>query len=182
MARSVTYCSRSIISWMPRIPSITYASICRPATNGGRRSPASGQSIPGQAHPIPQAWRTVRGVGAPGVRPIRIKLTSGELGGMMKGLDHLRVPPELPMATIADVAAVMQAVLTTTADAAARETGFVRRRSKLGGAQFVQTLVFGWLADAQASLEALSQTAAALGVRVSPQGLDQRFTVAAAAC
>jgi hypothetical protein len=86
------------------------------------------------------------------------------------------------MATIADVAAVMQAVLTTTADAAARETGFVRRRSKLGGAQFVQTLVFGWLADAQASLEALSQTAAALGVRVSPQGLDQRFTVAAAAC
>jgi len=45
----------------------------------------------------------------------------------------------------------------------------------------VQTLVFGWLKNPQASLDELTQTTAALGVRVSPQGLDQRFGPEAAA-
>jgi hypothetical protein len=86
------------------------------------------------------------------------------------------------MATIPEVATAMRAVLTAAADGAARATGFVRRRSKLTGAGFAQTLVFGWLGDPDATLAGLSQTAAALGVRISPQGLDQRFTPAAAAC
>jgi hypothetical protein len=54
--------------------------------------------------------------------------------------------------------------------------------SKLRGSTFTQTLVFGWLADADATLEALAQTAGALGVPISPQGLDQRFTQETAAC
>lgn len=57
----------------------------------------------------------------------------------------------------------------------------MQRRSKLNGAKFVQTLVFGWLNNPQASLEALSQTAATLGVNISPQALDQRFSPEAAA-
>jgi hypothetical protein len=84
------------------------------------------------------------------------------------------------MATIPEVAAAVRAVLTTVADRAARASGFVRRQSKLSGARFVQTLTFGWLADPAATLEGLSQTAATLGVAISPQGLDQRFTPAAA--
>lgn len=86
------------------------------------------------------------------------------------------------MATIADVAGALRTVLTTTADEAARATGFVRRRSKLSGAAFTQALVFGWLADPDATLEGVAQAAAAGGVAVSPQGLDQRFTPEAAAC
>ena len=39
-----------------------------------------------------------------------------------------------------------------------------------------QTLVFGWLADGDATLEELAQTAAVLHVEISPQALDQRFT------
>ena len=39
-----------------------------------------------------------------------------------------------------------------------------------------QTLVFGWLALGDATLEELAQTAAVLHVEISPQGLDQRFT------
>jgi len=85
------------------------------------------------------------------------------------------------MTTVPQLAQTLQTVFTTTADAAAWATGFVRRRSKLSGAAFVQALVFGWLADPHAALAALTQAAATVGVAISPQGLDQRCTEAAAA-
>ena len=44
----------------------------------------------------------------------------------------------------------------------------------------MQTLVFGWLENPNATLEELSQTSAALGVEITPQGLDKRFTEKAA--
>ncbi len=84
------------------------------------------------------------------------------------------------MTTIADLAQTLQTIMTTTADVAARRTGFVQRASKLTGAAFVQALVFGWLANPHATLEALAQAAAAVGVAISPQGLDQRCGEAAA--
>ena len=83
---------------------------------------------------------------------------------------------------LSDVAEAMQMVLTSTAEAAAYNSGFVRRRSKLTGSAFVQTLTFGWLSNPEATLEDLAQTANTLGVAISPQGLDQRFTPRAAAC
>jgi hypothetical protein len=85
------------------------------------------------------------------------------------------------MTTVPQLAQTLQTVFTTTADAAARATGFVQRRSKLTGAAFVQALVFGWLANPHASLAALAQAAAVAGVAISPQGLDQRCGEAAAA-
>jgi hypothetical protein len=85
-------------------------------------------------------------------------------------------------ASIPEVAVALSTVLTTTADEAARDSRFVKRQSKLTGSVFVQTLTLGWLADPQATLEQLSQTAATLGIRVTPQGLDQRFTPEAADC
>ena len=86
------------------------------------------------------------------------------------------------MTTIPQVARAMREILTTTADEAARATRFVQRTSPLSGATFSQTLVFGFLGNPQASLEELTQTAATLGVNVSSQALDQRFTASAAAC
>src|SRR5215471_6811056 len=86
------------------------------------------------------------------------------------------------MTTIPQVARALRTILTTTADEAARATHFVQRTSPLGGATFSQTLVFGFLANPQATLAELTQTAATLGVEISPQALDQRFTAAAAAC
>jgi hypothetical protein len=83
------------------------------------------------------------------------------------------------MSTIRDVAEALRTMLTTV-EPLARETQFVRRRSKLTGVRFVQTLVFGWLADPDLPLEGLCQVAASLGVRISPQGLEQRFTAQAA--
>ncbi|MCA1599794.1 MAG: IS4 family transposase [Chloroflexi bacterium] len=84
------------------------------------------------------------------------------------------------MTTVADLTQSLQTLFTTTADQVARRTGFVQRTSKLTGAAFVQALVFGWLANPQASVEGLAQAAAAVGVAISAQGLDQRFTEAAA--
>src|SRR5256885_16137853 len=76
------------------------------------------------------------------------------------------------MTTVPQLAQTLQTLFTTTADAAARATGFVQRRSKLTGAAFVHALVFGWLANPHASLAALAQAAAVPGVPISPQGLD----------
>ena len=86
------------------------------------------------------------------------------------------------MASIPQVAQALRTVLTRVANRGARTTRFVQRRSKLSGAKFVQTRVFGWLANPEATYEELAQTAATLGVRISPQGLEQRFTEAAAQC
>lgn len=86
------------------------------------------------------------------------------------------------MTSMAQMGRTLQILLTTTADAAAKETGFVRRLRKLTGAIFVQTLVLGWLHKPQATLKELTQRAAALGVPITPQGLDDRWSGAAAAC
>jgi len=84
--------------------------------------------------------------------------------------------------TIPQVAKTMQVVLTDQANLAAKATKFVQRESKLTGAGFVQTLTLGWLANPQASLDELTQAAAAQGIKISRQGLDFRFTKEAAAC
>jgi Transposase DDE domain len=86
------------------------------------------------------------------------------------------------MVTIPQVAGVMQSVLTTVAREQGRRSGFVQRRGKLDGASWTQTLVFGWLANPQACLEELAQTAGELGVSITAQGLDERFSQRAADC
>ncbi len=87
------------------------------------------------------------------------------------------------MATIPQVADVLQQVLTVVADRAGRQSGMVRRRdAKLTGSVFTQTLVFGLGANPHASLSALTQTTAALGVTVSAEALHQRFDRTAASC
>lgn len=86
------------------------------------------------------------------------------------------------MPTIPQVAQAMQTVLTTTAATAARTSGFVQRSSKLTGAAFVQALVFGFLANPQATREDLAHAAAAVGVPITPQGLDHRMTETGALC
>lgn len=84
------------------------------------------------------------------------------------------------MSSFPQVAAAIQHVLTTTPTRLARSSGFCQRASKLTAASFVQTTVLGWLASPDATLHQLTQRAADVGVAISPQGLAQRFTPAAA--
>jgi hypothetical protein len=84
--------------------------------------------------------------------------------------------------TVAELADVLQEVFTTTAEEAAAASRCIRRVRKLTGATLVQTLVFGWLQNPQASLEELCMVAAELGVELAPQSLDERFTEPTADC
>ena len=82
------------------------------------------------------------------------------------------------MDILSKITDAMQVVLSETADAIARKTGFIKRQRKLRGSDFVQTLVFGWLDNPDSTIEELTQTAATLGVSIT--GLDKRFTPDAA--
>ena len=84
------------------------------------------------------------------------------------------------MAIISQVAAGMQTVLTTVSDTVAKTTGFIKRQRKLTGSRFVQILVFGWLANSKSTYEELAQTATTVGVTLTPQAIEQRFTPEAA--
>jgi len=75
------------------------------------------------------------------------------------------------MNIIPQVAKGIQYVLTSVSDFIAGESGFIQRLRKLSGSGFVQTLVFGWLENPRATLEELTQTAATLGIAITPQGL-----------
>jgi hypothetical protein len=84
--------------------------------------------------------------------------------------------------TIPPVADAMRHMLTDVAHEAATKSGFIKRQRKLDGASFVQTLVFGWLANPKASAEERAQVAASRGVKVSAYGLDKRLDERGAEC
>ena len=86
------------------------------------------------------------------------------------------------MSSIPQIAEVLQQVLGPEAEAAGRASGFVQRQRKVNGANFTQTLVMGWLGQPEASLEELCQAAMAVGLEITPQGLEQRFTEEANDC
>ncbi|MBC8230345.1 IS4 family transposase [bacterium] len=86
------------------------------------------------------------------------------------------------MDILSRVAESMQTILTIVADKIAVKTGFIKRLRKLTGSIFLQTLVFGWLSNPDATLDELAQTAATLGLSITPQALDKRFTPQASDC
>jgi hypothetical protein len=80
------------------------------------------------------------------------------------------------MDILSRVAEGMQEVLTESADIIGRKTGFIKRFRKLSGSGFAQTLVFSWLSNPDSTVEELCQTAATLGISISPHGLNKRFS------
>ena len=82
------------------------------------------------------------------------------------------------MTTLPQLGSQLQTLLMTTTDTLALEQSYVKRpdRAKFTPSTLVQTLVFGWWADPEATLEHLAQMALRVGVEVSPQAIEQRFT------
>jgi Transposase DDE domain len=74
----------------------------------------------------------------------------------------------------------MQTVLERVPEEQAKPSGFRKRKSKLSATVFVKSLVFGYLSRPDASLDELTRIAAVLGVTITPQSLDERFTPEAA--
>jgi hypothetical protein len=66
-------------------------------------------------------------------------------------------------------------LLTEVSQRATDRSGFVKRRSKLDGEKFVQTMVLGCLEKADQSLSELAQVSGKLGVKITGPGLDQRI-------
>ena len=87
------------------------------------------------------------------------------------------------MTTIPQVSQAMQLLLTSAADAADAKLHFTKRpdRAKFTAATLTQTLVLGFLAHPDARVEQLAQSATRVGVDLSPQAIDQRFTLDTAA-
>ena len=83
---------------------------------------------------------------------------------------------------IPEIAEAMWKVLTVEASHAGRESGFIKRKRKLTGASFVQSLVFGYLAKPSATTDEIRQAAATLGVEITRQGLDKRYSLESVNC
>jgi hypothetical protein len=77
--------------------------------------------------------------------------------------------------SIPELGEILQKLLIEDADRIGRESGFIQRQRKFSGSSFAQTVVFGWQANPQASLEELCQSACQAGVNISPQGLQERL-------
>ncbi len=84
------------------------------------------------------------------------------------------------MISVSQIGEALEQVLEKDAKRIAREIGFVKRERNLNGADFVQTVVFGWLEKGDASLERLTQVAQEREMTISAPGLSKRFTPQAA--
>jgi hypothetical protein len=83
--------------------------------------------------------------------------------------------PLMLSTSIDELCEILQHLLIEDANRLGRESGFIQRERKLNGASFAQSLIFGWQANPQASLEDLCQSARICGVEISPQGLQERI-------
>ena len=79
--------------------------------------------------------------------------------------------------TIDQLADALKTLFTTEAEQAAKDSGMIRRRRKLTGADFVQALVFHWLEDPQATIEQIIED-----LDLSEPAFNERFDDRAADC
>lgn len=74
------------------------------------------------------------------------------------------------------IAEEMRKVLEEKARELGRESGFIKREVKMDGAKFVQMLVFGWMSNPEATYEEMAQTATTLGMDITSQSIEERFS------
>lgn len=84
------------------------------------------------------------------------------------------------MISITEMSEVLQQVFEVESNEIAQRGSFIQRERKISGASFAQALVFGWLGNPEASLSELSRSFANVGVNITRQGVQQRFTPEAA--
>jgi hypothetical protein len=83
--------------------------------------------------------------------------------------------PLMTSTSIDELCDILRQLLLEDANELGRESGFIQRERKLNGSSFARSLIFGWQANPQASLEDLCQSASVCGVQISPQGLQERL-------
>jgi len=98
----------------------------------------------------------------------------------MKKNSLQRIVMEGAMNSVPHLTETLRQILEEEANALAKESGFIQRERVLSGADFAQTLIFGWLAEPEITLDGLTQVAGRREVEITASGLCQRFTWAAA--
>ena len=78
------------------------------------------------------------------------------------------------MTLIPRVAGVMQLIFGQLATELAKTGQFIKRTRKLTGEKFAQILIFSWLSNA--TYCDMAQTALSLGIKISSQAIEKRFT------
>jgi hypothetical protein len=80
------------------------------------------------------------------------------------------------LSIIRSVAMALQTALGPELDAIGRDTGVIQRQRKFSGATLFQTLVLTFMKSRRAVPSEFVATAAQVGVRVTPEAVEKRFT------
>ncbi len=85
------------------------------------------------------------------------------------------------MNSVPHFAETIERILEEEAEQLAREVGFIKRERVISGADFVQTLILGWLQEPEITLDGQTQVLERREVSISGSGFSQRFTPEAGA-
>src|SRR2546422_2818925 len=84
------------------------------------------------------------------------------------------------MSSVTHFAEIVQRMLEEETEQLAREVGFIQREREISGADFVQTLILGWLQEPEITLDGQTQVLERREGSISASGLSQRATPEAA--
>src|SRR5258708_5389867 len=85
------------------------------------------------------------------------------------------------MISVTELAETLRQILEEEANDLAKEMGFIQRERTISGADFAQTLIFGWLQEPEVTLDGMTQIAQRREVEITASGWCQRFTPEAVA-
>src|SRR5690242_10030972 len=84
------------------------------------------------------------------------------------------------MTSVPQMMEALEHILEEEACQLAKSTGFIQRQRAFSGADFAQTLIFGWLQEPEERLDGFAQSFERRQVTITASGLCQRFTEQAA--
>lgn len=80
------------------------------------------------------------------------------------------------MTSIPRLSRILRRLFFAEANQLAREAGVIQRERVFSGASLLQLLVFGWLTNPQGGPSHLARFAGSLGLKLSKQAIEERFT------
>src|SRR5436305_640799 len=82
----------------------------------------------------------------------------------------------ISMTSIPQLSRTLRKLLFVEANQLAAQAGVIQRQRVFSGASLLQLLVFGWLKHPQAGPSQLARFAGSLGLKLSKQAVEERFT------
>src|SRR5437868_10130988 len=82
----------------------------------------------------------------------------------------------ITMTSIPRLSGMLRRLCVTQANQLARQAGVIQRERVFSGASLLQLLVFGWLTNPQGGPSHLARFAGSLGLKLSKQAVEERFT------